>query len=229
MTTSTLAPRHVLVRGLAIAAFASGLMALTLFSAAPAAAQEDNFTEQVLTSLGLVPPPGPDIDYRERAPLVVPPGVGSLPPPRDGAAITQNPAWPKDYDEERKKKEQAAAAKVKVFTNDNAQTRALGPAEMASTRTNIPSNNRAQGRNAQAREDWIKPTGYGLFSLGQKQEEKPMVFAGEPERQSLTEPPPGFQTPAPGAAFGVVSDRPEDKAWNPLSWFDQTQRNKDRN
>lgn len=229
MTTSTLAPRHVLARGLAIAAFASGLMALTLFSAAPAAAQEDNFTEQVLTSLGLVAPQGPEIDYRERAPLVVPPGAGSLPPPRDGAAITQNPAWPKDYDEERKKKEAAAAAKVKVFSNDNAQTRALGPAEMASTRTNIPSNNRAQGRNAAAREDWLKPTGYGLFSLGQKQEEKPMVFAGEPDRQSLTEPPPGFQTPAPGAAFGVVADRPEDKAWNPLSWFDQTQRNKDRN
>ncbi|MBS7544586.1 hypothetical protein KHC19_15950 [Ancylobacter oerskovii] len=227
MTISTRAPRAL---NLALAAaFSSGLMALALVSAVPAAAQEDNFTEQMLTTLGLVPPPGPDIDYRERAPLVVPPSGDTLPPPRDSAAITQNPAWPKDYDAERKKKEEAAAKKTKVFVNDNAQTRALGPAEMASTRTGVASDHQAQGRNASAREDWLKPKGYGLFSFGPKQEEKPTVFAGEPERQSLTEPPPGFQTPAPGAAYGVVADRPEDKAWNPLSWFDQTQRNKDRN
>ncbi|MCB4767444.1 hypothetical protein LGR54_02400 [Ancylobacter sp. Lp-2] len=234
MTITTFAPRQLLARSLAgslaiAAAFSSGLVALTLFGVAPAAAQEDNFTEQMLTTLGLVAPPGPDIDYRERGPLVVPPTGDTLPAPRDAAAITQNPAWPKDYDDERKKKEQAASKKVKNHVNDNAQTRALTPAEMASTRTGVASNNKAKGENAAAREDWLKPSGMDFLGWGAKKEEKPLVFAGEPDRESLTQPPTGFQTPAPGAAYGVVADRPEDKAWNPLSWFDQVQRNKERN
>lgn len=224
MTMTILAPRLFLA-----AAFSAGLMVMALAGAAPASAQEDNFTEQMLTTLGLVAPPPPDIDYRERGPLVVPPSGNTLPPPRDAAAITQNPAWPKDYDSERKRKEEAAAKKARRFVNDNSQTRALGPAEMASTRTGIPSNHQAPARNAASREDWLKPAGLEFFGWGNKKEQAPVAFAGEPERQSLTEPPPGFQTPAEGAAYGVVADRPEDKQWNPLSWFDRTQRNKERN
>src|SRR5262245_63018847 len=40
---------------------------------------------------------GEGIDFRERAPLVVPPSR-NLPPPQDGTPVTANPAWPKDPD-----------------------------------------------------------------------------------------------------------------------------------
>src|SRR3979409_1797008 len=40
---------------------------------------------------------GEGIEYRERAPLVVPP-TRNLPPPQSEAAVTANPAWPKDPD-----------------------------------------------------------------------------------------------------------------------------------
>lgn len=225
----TISTKMLRTRRLALAAaFSMGFPALALMGAAPAAAQEDNFTEQMLTTLGLVAPPPPDIQYRERAPLVVPPSGDTLPPPRDAAAITENPAWPKDYDDQQRKKA-AAASKGPLFVNDNKQTRALTPGEVSSTATGVADDHRAPAKNAQSREDWLKPKGLEFFGWGNKKEEKPVVFAGEPERESLTEPPTGYQTPAPNAPYGVVAERPEEKTWNPLSWFDQTQRNKDRN
>src|SRR5438093_6850210 len=58
---------------------------------------------QFLKDLGLRRD-GEGIEYRERAPLVVPP-KRSLPPPQDEAAVTTNPAWPKDPDVDRRKVE----------------------------------------------------------------------------------------------------------------------------
>src|ERR1700730_18550859 len=45
---------------------------------------------------------GEGIEYRERAPLVVPP-TRNLPPPQSEAAITANPAWPNDPDVKKRK------------------------------------------------------------------------------------------------------------------------------
>lgn len=200
----------------------------------PASAQEDNFTEQLLTTLGLVAPPAPDINYRERAPLVVPPSGDVLPPPRSADSITQNPAWPKDDDMERAKAEAKAARAVPANFNDKESTRALTPAEVArGVNPNAPAGRgRAEAENNSLRQDWLKPGTGGLGFLGwgsSKKEEKPLAFEGEPEREALVQPPPGYQTPAPGAAYGVVADRPEDKAWSLPNWFDRTQSNKDRN
>src|SRR3712207_3005773 len=44
----------------------------------------------------------PAIEYRERSPLVVPPGR-DLPPPETEAALIKNPAWPVDAGEKRRK------------------------------------------------------------------------------------------------------------------------------
>src|SRR5438034_44206 len=46
----------------------------------------------------------PGIDYRERSPLVVPPSR-NLPAPQNAAAVEQNPAWPRDPDQRRRRKE----------------------------------------------------------------------------------------------------------------------------
>src|SRR5260370_11320807 len=48
------------------------------------------------------------IEYRERAPLVVPP-TRNLPPPRSEPAFTANPAWPNDPDVKKRKADAAAA------------------------------------------------------------------------------------------------------------------------
>lgn len=203
--------------------------AALLFAAAPASAQEDNFTEQLLTSFGLVAPAPPDINYRERAPLVVPPSGDVLPPPRNGDDITSNPAWPKDEDIVRRQAAEKAAKTQDVFS-DRQATRALTPAEVArGVNPNAASPNaRAAAQNNAAREDWLRPNALGFTGWGNKQE-KPITFEGEPPREALFQPPAGLQTPAPGAPYGVVAERPEDKAWSLPDWFSRTQKNNDRN
>lgn len=214
----------------ALMAAVAGLAMAALAGSLPAQAQEDtSFTEQMLTTLGLVPPPPPAIDYRERAPLVVPPTGDILPPPRDHSALADNPAWPKDVDQEERKKA-AAAAKVPTFVNDRNDTRALTPREVATGRragagliTSAPT-----PTSLREKEGWIQPKNLGFTGWMNKQEEKPMTFDGEPERQALTEPPPGYQTPAPNAPYGVVAEREENKGFQLPNWFDRTQKNNDR-
>ncbi|MGA8079747.1 MAG: hypothetical protein WB868_20430, partial [Xanthobacteraceae bacterium] len=47
--------------------------------------------------------------------------------------------------------------------------------------------------------DWLKQEDYGTFT-------------GEPPRVSLSDPPPGYQTPSPNQPYGVV---PERKVYKP--------------
>jgi hypothetical protein len=47
------------------------------------------------------------------------------------------------------------------------------------------------------------PTITNLFS--KKKEEASVPFTGEPERQTLTQPPSGYMTPSKNAPYGVVS------------------------
>ena len=85
------------------------------------------------------------IEYRERAPLVVPPSR-NLPPPQGEAAATRDPAWPKDPDVARRRAE-TAAEKAKLrrsgdFVSENART--LRPDELkgnpaAATSSNEPT------------------------------------------------------------------------------------------
>ncbi len=45
---------------------------------------------------------------------------------------------------------------------------------------------------------------FGWF--GNKGEQAP--FTGEPERSSLTQPPPGYQTPSPSYPYGLAGSAP---------------------
>jgi hypothetical protein len=81
----TMMTRKAAAIGLAFAASA--------LIAAPAVAQEAGVIRSILGAVGLVEPDRPAIEYRERAPLVVPPSR-DLPPPAD--ALSANPQWPDD-------------------------------------------------------------------------------------------------------------------------------------
>lgn len=185
----------------------------------PAAAQERDFFSNVLGTIGLIPDEKPTINYRERPPLVVPPphvaASTALPPPRPPAAET-NPNWPKDPDVLRA---QAAKAEDRTPVGLNGidqRGQPLLPSQLGNGKmkpTASVASGGPVGANQRARDE-LMPSELGFFGWnkgfnGAFQEQKPLVFNGEPERQSLIDLPPGYQTPAPGATYGTVEKKNE--------------------
>ena len=90
---------------------ASALLAITLafitFGTAVASEDEEDvpldtqFLRGFMNVIGFQRD-GTGIEYRERAPLVVPPSR-DLPAPQNEGATARNPAWPKDPDTVRRK------------------------------------------------------------------------------------------------------------------------------
>jgi hypothetical protein len=193
------------------------------FSAIPSASaadeeDEDTFEQSIIKNiLGAV---GVDvgragIDYRERSPLVVPPSR-DLPPPV-ATSVEQNPAWPREKQQERKRRAAAAAPKVNVRASpeEPGTSSIMTPDELRrgatpSGRITDPSQSGSVeepnvGRPLSPKELGSNGLfGWNMFSY--KPEQVP--FTGEPGRSSLTQPPPGYQTPSPAAPYGVGQEAP---------------------
>jgi hypothetical protein len=164
------------------------------------------------------------IDYRERAPLVVPPNR-SLPAPQAEATVTNNPAWPSDPDVNRRK-QQAAAEKARLkagVISAEDQGRALRPGELdAAGRKASDGKPVTPGTTA---EDIARPSSPAelgsknvfskLFSGIGASKEEVAPFTGEPPRTSMTAPPAGYQTPSPNQPYGVGASKHEYKAARP--------------
>jgi len=189
------------------------LAAAMLAATAPARAADDDVApdtkilRSLLEGLGLQPDGKEMIDYHERPPLVIP-GDKTLPPPEKPDAITaSNPAWPKDPDVTRRKEYEKQARKGVSSAEIDSWSRPLSPSQLTpggnpSTpapriKTSVPAG--AEGQR-------LTPTelGYrgGLFNFFGGKSEGTALFTGEPARTSLTEPPPGYQTPSPDQPYG---------------------------
>jgi hypothetical protein len=210
-------------RGFGLAALAGMLGLVVLALCAPGSAraeddEEDNAIARwekriwggITSSLGLVDPNGPAIDYRERSPLVVPP-TRDLPPPQSTAA-PRNPAWPVDPDAKRAKARADAKRKRPGgnFDHSISNPRNLTPSEL--NPAGMPTGSTApSGPGGELNPNPLLPSqlGYfgGIFSGsafgfgGQKDEVG--TFSGEPPRTALTAPPAGYQTPSPAQPYGV--------------------------
>ena len=210
------------------AAAAAVALALALaWSAGSARAEDDDenvpldtkLFRQFMKDLGLSRSGEGMIEYRERAPLVVPPSR-ELPPPRDEADVSKTPAWPKDPDVARRKQDLAAEkAKLKGNLSVEEQMRALRPDELDKPGAGEKKSADAKGAGKSA-EDTSRPL--MPSDLGTKTEKifgsvwssftpaKPesAPFTGEPPREAMTAPPSGYQTPSPNYPYGVgVEDK----------------------
>ena len=164
----------------------------------------------ILTGIGLQVGGRPDIDYRERSPLVVPPSRGNLPDPNAANAQPNDPAWPVDAD--TKRRQQAARdRRARHPENDPAfwEGQRLSPSEMAAGRSSSPTN-AARTDNIESTVMPPRQLGYtgNLFNIGnmfgaKKNNQDQATFTREPPRTSLTEPPPGYQTPSPAYTYGL--------------------------
>jgi hypothetical protein len=179
---------------------------------------EEKIIEGIMRGIGGTNMENRGIDYRERSPLVVPPKL-DLPPPGSVAAEAKAPNWPKDPDEQRRK---AAISARKKANKDPAEAhRLLTPSELAQKGAGRSSGEGSDQPGGNLGASVLSPSqlGYngsfsGLFG-GNKSETAP--FKGEPTRESLTQPPTGYQTPSPNFAYGTGPKESLNKEYNPAA------------
>jgi hypothetical protein len=178
---------------------------------------DNKIFRQVLEGLGLRPS-DKSINYRERSPLVVPPDTATLPPPEAVGVQANVPAnWPVDQDVKRARQAKAEARKARYLQNDSVieDGRLLRPNELE--RPGAGRGNDANHTTKEESERPSKPSALGyvgnLFTDAFKsKDDEVVVFHGEPERESLTAPPTGYQTPSPTQPYGLTGTRPLPKA-----------------
>jgi hypothetical protein len=218
-------PAAALTRALTLSAVALGIGLLMAAGAARAQDDEDDdktfeekLIEGIMSGIGGTNMENRGIDYRERSPLVVPPKI-DLPPPASAAEI-KAPNWPKDPDEARRKA--AIAARKKSKPDPIEASRILTPSELNAGRTDAPartSNDPVQPGVSNSPVLSPSQLGFdGKFSKlfgGNKAETAP--FKGEPTRDSLIQPPPGYQTPSPNFAYGTGPKESLNKEYNPAA------------
>ena len=181
---------------------------------------EEKIIEGIMRGIGGTNMENRGIEYRERSPLVVPPKL-DLPPPGQAAAETKVPNWPKDPDEQRRKA--AIAARKKANKDPIEASRILTPSELAQrgrgkssgdSVTDQPGGNPGVNAILSPSQLGYKGGFSGLFG-GNKAETAP--FKGEPTRESLTQPPSGYQTPSPNFAYGTGPKESLNKEYNPAA------------
>jgi len=204
-------------------AFAAALISASVGSAmAGDDEEEDNlpdavFLRNVLKGFGLKR--GDDtIDYHERSPLVVPP-TRDLPPPETGVPVkSTNAAWPVDPDVKRRK--EATAAQHKASSID--ESRALRPNEMMPAGADVKGTAQksvqtdAPPDGAPMKPSQLGFNGWSFTNLFASPPES-VTFTQEPSRDSLTEPPAGYRTPAPNQPYGLGKENTTPQAYDFLN------------
>jgi hypothetical protein len=216
--------------------FALALALAMASSAGSAFAAEDDedvpldtkLFRQFMKDLGLSRD-GEGIEYRERAPLVVPPSR-NLPPPRSDAAVTSNPAWPKDPDVNKRKAEavkkkqpnktaaEAAEAEARPLSRSELERGRTAPGTQ--TGTVVKDADAEASRPLRSDELGSKSLFSNMFSSAPWADKTETgTFTSEPARDNLTAPPPGYQTPSPNQPYGLS---PQDKRKGGLTLEERT-------
>lgn len=194
-------------RSLVIAAGVSLLIGLA--AASPARALDDGDENMFSSISGIMGFTGfglgggdegkPRINYRERAPLVLPPNLSALPQP--SAPVDQRgQAWVQDYDKVQAKQAQERARKPRTSGSDDAGMGRMSNDELAKGRIAKPAsrdpagedcNNDASGRLCNPTQFWdmLKNTKSAEASS------KDLIPGQEPPRRNLTDPPKGLRSP----------------------------------
>lgn len=220
---SALAPqvrKSTVLRALRLATVLLGIGLVTAASTARAADDEDDetFEEKVIRNimqgLGGTNMENTGIEYRERSPLVVPPKIELRAP--DKATVETTPNWPKDPDAQRRKAALAANKKRKLSPEEAG--RPLLPSELAqkgaSTSPGTEPVQPGQGTVILSPSQ-LGFTGFKNMFGGNTAETAP--FTGEPTRDTLTQPPIGYQTPSAAFAYGTGPKESLYREYNPAA------------
>lgn len=223
--TKNVRPRHQFA-GLALAATVGIAAGIGFFASTAHAADDDEIElldtkilRGVLKGLGLKRD-GEAIEYRERSPLVLPPAkeLDQLPPPETVNA-KKSSDWPDDPDVKRARQQREALRKRKPI-EPGVDDKPLPPSKMtAEGQVATTTGSKAGEAPGRSMEGSAAPsTNSELGSKGMMSmfgglwapKEEYTAFTGEPQRGSLTEPPPGYRTPSPNQPYGVGREK-----WKP--------------
>ncbi|WP_439497121.1 hypothetical protein [Bosea sp. (in: a-proteobacteria)] len=183
-----------------------------LLAALPAAAQEGMLFQKVLRSMGVMPGEGPDIEYRQRPPLVVPPS-SALPRPQDPAS-ERTAAWPNDPDvaARRAAAEDTFLPATRREKYRENQRPLLSQEEIRRGRLPGQGSGPGPSRGSDTYEENIGPIRVGkeLASRQSADDTSKLVYGSEPQRRHLSDPPTGYRLPAGSAPLGPGRDGPRE-------------------
>ena len=163
---------------------------------------DQNAVKAVMQGLGAIDPSERPIEYKPRAPLVVPPS-STLPKPQ--ATGTSDPRFPRNPEDVADEQRRAA---IKGDTSKNG--RIMTPDELA--KYSIPNSGRIDrydpnpGRRLSPEE---------LKGQGVANEEAVKRAANPTGRKSLIEPPDAYRAPSPNAPVAPAEDK---STWKPSWW-----------
>jgi hypothetical protein len=172
-------------------------------------APDTKILRNILKGLGLRKD-GEAIEYRERSPLVLPPGKDLRPPAPDQQA-KKTAAWPNDPDVKRAK-DRKEQDKKWVRDAEDGERPAL-PSVYGRPNPPTRKDGGVSGKSAEESEapSTLKELGSkNIFTNWFAPKEEYTTFGNEPRRGSLTEPPAGYRTPSPNQPYGVGKEK-----WKP--------------
>jgi hypothetical protein len=192
--------------------FAAILVAAAAVSLVGAPAQAQTF-EEIMTDLGLQSKKDQNINYGERAPLVLPPNYNVLPPPEDGKAlVSANQQWPNDPDVARRAREEELDRLPDQFKRKYTENAAEEIYQINRQERRVIGGGSSGGdyTPAAARENQVLTRDELRVGTRKPKAEESTAFVQEPDRKRLTDPPVGYRTPSanqPYADAGTIDPK----------------------
>jgi hypothetical protein len=183
--------------------------------ASPASAQVEPLTRFLGGILGFNTDDGEQIEYRERAPLVVPPNAGQLRSPAQGNAAERRGNWPRDPDVAARQRAAADRSRPIVLPTDRELQRPMTLEEIRQGRVagaELPRNPQGMVRD----QDLANEIG-GVAALREMdsrsaiRRDEELQPGVEPRRAFLTDPPSGLRMPAGNRPIVVTRDAGGDR------------------
>lgn len=167
-----------------------GAVLLAAAPAVPAQAQVSwDPVDEVLGTIGITAKERPHIDYRERAPLVVPPSGANLPPPQDRTSI-RGQRWPNDPDVLARRR---AAEEARAPSTTDYEGRVIRDAKGRNRYAGVPNAPSGGGNGGYNPARAISQDQVRLLNAEAAAEATPYRTGGEPRRATLTDPPKGYR------------------------------------
>lgn len=210
------------MKGFELVRLAAGAAALVVVATSGALAQEEGvLAKNILGSIGIIPKDPPKIDYRERAPLVLPSKTDLRMPVAPNAVESRAANWPKDPDVMAARREAADDA----LPAGSREIDRLGEGKRLSVEEMRQYRRRGASPVPNGSDRRYEASRLSPEELKLPYEAEAKLDRNKLERRYLSDPPQSLLTPAGGAPLKASADEaPEHNPDSPAAFQRQQQR-----